>query len=861
MERPILILPEPSTAERGSAGGGGAENIEIPSHMRQRERLAPQITRLENIYTADQAYLQANPDGAMPEHVLVLETIGAVEDFMVAVRHTTGLEWLGEFDEEDIPPDDDFYRTRKDGEKRDDDIVLKGRLYLVMTDHAALNQILSLWKRYSSNKDYKFPRGLTKWRDVFKKLRNIRTWGIEDRLRETGVIEDWQHRLQEKEKRVRFEIEIWFRQNKVAREQREGEIRKLITARKGRVVDFVTIEEICYHAVLAELPIKEIRAIVENAEASGDLVKCEQIMFFRPTGQCFIGLVEGETSSAEARSSSPMPQREPVVAVLDGLPLENHRLLQGRLIVDDPDDWQSEYQAQYRKHGTAMASLVVHGELDARGPAISRPVYVRPIMRPNMQTWPGSKEEIPEDVLPVDLVHRAVKRMFDGDGTEAASAPTVKIINLSVGDKARPYDNMLSPWARLLDWLSVQYQVLFVVSAGNCDTDIELDVSRNELDSLSAQDKRQRVIAALARSVRNRRILSPSESINVLTVGALHKDLSTPQSGSRLIDPYNDELPSPINGIGLGYRRSIKPDILMDGGRQLFDERLGNTHPNAILQARNISIAPGQQVATPGQSGDLSQVCYARGTSNAAALTTRLAAQYYDLLLELRELDTQEMLRENCIPAILKAMVVHGASWGDTGDVFRDLLRTDQNSRAIKDIVARFLGYGAVDPFLLTGCTGQRATLLGCGSLSDGDAHIYSIPLPSRLNARPDWRRLTVTLAWLSPIEPANRKYRKAHLWFDPPTSELRIDRYNVDGRTAKRGTVQHEILEGDKAAVFEENGQLQIKVNCRADAKAFRDEVPYGLVVSLQVAEDVDIPIYQQIRDRIKAGIRPSSF
>jgi hypothetical protein len=150
-ERPILILPEPATAERGSAGRGGAELTQIPSHGRQKERLGPQMTRLESVYTADQAYLQANPDGAMPEHVLVLETIGDVGDFMVAVRNTPGLEWLGEFDEEDIPPDDDFYRATKDGERRDDGGSLKGRLYLVMTNHAALEQILSLWRYYSTN--------------------------------------------------------------------------------------------------------------------------------------------------------------------------------------------------------------------------------------------------------------------------------------------------------------------------------------------------------------------------------------------------------------------------------------------------------------------------------------------------------------------------------------------------------------------------------------------------------------------------------------------------------------------------------------------------------------------------------------
>ena len=32
------------------------------------------------------------------------------------------------------------------------------------------------------------------------------------------------------------------------------------------------------------------------------------------------------------------------MALLDGLPLENHALLRGHLIIDDPDDHQSRYQ-------------------------------------------------------------------------------------------------------------------------------------------------------------------------------------------------------------------------------------------------------------------------------------------------------------------------------------------------------------------------------------------------------------------------------------------------------------------------------------------------------------------------------------
>lgn len=856
-ERPILIFPEPAKAETEGAGGGGSEKIQFPSQGRQRQRLGPQMTRLESVHTSDQAHLQASPDGAMPEHVLVLETIGGVEDFIIAVNHTPGLEWLGEFEEEDIPPDDDFYRTKQDGSRREEQNSLKGRLYLVMANHAAMGELLSLWRNYSTDKKYRFPRGQTKWRDVFERLRDIRMWGVKERLRETGILEDWNHRLQQKVERVRFEVEIWFRQDKESRKNRELEIETLIAARHGRIINRAVIEEIAYHAVLAELPIQEVKTILQEPEI--DLVKCEQIMFFRPAGQCAKALVDGETLPVKDAPLAPLPEGEPIIAILDGLPLENHRLLQGRLTVDDPDDWQSEYPANCRQHGTAMASLAIFGELDVTGPASSRPVYVRPILRPDSQTLDGLRECIPEDVFEVDLVHRAVKRIMEGDGVEGAAAPSVRIINLSIGDPSRPFDIMMSPWARLLDWLSFRYRVLFVVSAGNRDdTDIELDVPRESLQELSTVTRRQKVIAAIAESVRHRKILAPSEAINVLTVGALHKDSSTP-GASRLFDPYGDsELPSPINGIGLGYRRSIKPEILMPGGRQLYDEKLGNTHSKATLQARGITIAPGQRVAAPGTSGDVAQTCYRCGTSNAAALATRLAAQYYDLLAELRESDAQGILREDCIPTILKAMIVHGASWGDSEKAYRDVLKNDRNRRTIREHLARFLGYGAVDQFLLGGCTAQRATLLGCGSLADREAHVYSVPLAPRLNAQLVWRRLTITLAWLSPTEPANRKYRKAHLWFDPPKGELQVDRQNADWQAAKRGTVQHEILEGEKAAVFEEDGALQIKVNCRADAKSFDGEIPYGLAVSLQVKEGVNIPIYDEIRMRIVPRIRP---
>jgi hypothetical protein len=40
---------------------------------------------------------------------LVLETIGSIEEFARAVDRIEGMEWLAEWGEDDVEPDDDFY--------------------------------------------------------------------------------------------------------------------------------------------------------------------------------------------------------------------------------------------------------------------------------------------------------------------------------------------------------------------------------------------------------------------------------------------------------------------------------------------------------------------------------------------------------------------------------------------------------------------------------------------------------------------------------------------------------------------------------------------------------------------------------
>ena len=132
---------------------------------------------------------------------------------------------------------------------------------------------------------------------------------------------------------------------------------------------------------------------------------------------------------------------------------------------------------------------------------------------------------------------------------------------------------------------------------------------------------------------------------------------------------------------------------------------------------------------------------------------------------------------------------------------------------------------------------------------------VHAFPLPPSLIGLPIHKRLTITLAWLSPINPRRQAWRKAQLWFDPPKDQLKVARLQADYRAVQRGTLQHEILEGRTAAAFNQGDDLEIQVNCRADAGTLEERVPYALITTLEVAEDLVLDIYDEVRAAVQTA------
>ena len=664
-------------------------------------------------------------------------------------------------------------------------------------------------------------------------------------------MEDWVSRLKSEPEFVPFEIELWHRKSGVRRREAVGRIRFEIKALGGSLVQQCAIADIAYHGILGRLPPGQVQQFIDrqrNGNSDIRLLACNEIKYVRPVGQCAVE--ESELVDLipvqEKEQETPQLDTLPVAALLDGLPLTRHRKLAGRMLVDDPDGYEDTYQAADRFHGTTMASLICHGDLNNPVHPLSTPLYVRPIMKP-VKGLEKTSEHIPENVLPVDLLHRAVRRMYEQEGEEAAAAPTVRIVNLSIGDPKRPFLHDVSPLARLLDWLSWKYQVLFVVSAGNCVYDINLDISTEALVSLHRDQIAHMIISAIADDTRNRSILSPAEAINAITVGAAHEDYSGPAQGQN-VDPFlSSDMPSVVSRHGPGYRRGLKPEILAAGGKQVVKSKTP-MRTNRTLTLPSSTRAPGQKVSVPGRSGRLDQVAHTRGTSNAAALTTRNAVQLQMLLQDLRA--TYDGYPPSDYDVVLtKALLVHSAFWGNAMDVYRAVLL---GHRHIRERIGRFLGYGKVHPERVRSCTDQRVTLLGFGELDDGRADRFTLPIPHALTTTNARRRLTVTVAWITPIVCTRWQYRVAQLWFKA-SGPIVGKRQFADGHAVGRGTIQHEVFVQNEALPPSDKDVVDVTIHCRKDAADLPAPVRYGLAVTLEVAEAV--PIYQEVRNLL--GIR----
>jgi hypothetical protein len=821
-----------------------------PAGGRQGERVTPQFDALRQALADEGTVLGDATAEVEPDHIVVFEVVGAVANFMRAAQEIEGFDFIADFVGDGFEPDEDFYYLDDDGDPSDE--ALPQSLYLVMANATAINQLISLFEQYQENSKVTFPRGMNGLKPMFAALHTIRRWGPIDRIAETGLEAAWREDLEVvgPHGTVPVEIELVWRDGAPSRAEAERAVREILGQTQGANIHSASVvESIKYHALLADLPRTQVEAVLDQGPGAIELLQAENVLFVSPAAPMSLSLFEASPTATTAPVGA-VPAGKPKIALLDGMPLANHDALAGRLQIDDPDDRASAYTATSQHgHGTAMASLIIHGDLANPGTPLSTPLHVHPVFVPH-SFFP--EETTPPGQLFVDVVHAAFEHLFGG---ETPATPSVRIVNFSFGDPGRMFSRRLSPLARLLDYFAVAYNLVVVVSAGNHKS-ITPRVPVDVLDDPALLDAATR--RSLHEQARHRRLMSPAEAINAITVGAIHTDeVDTSGLPSTVLDPLAKGSVATYSPHGFGFRKSPKPDVHAPGGRIVVSRPVESEGDVDLRRAPSGVIGPGLLVAAPAEHGATNGALYTAGTSNAAALTTRSAHHILEALERAGgDANDPAMPDAQYHPVLVKALLVHASNWPDDADDWAVQLGFTPQQR--RRLLTQQLGFGSIVTSRVGSASRTRACIIGAGTIKKDKRDSFLLPLPPSLSLTSGWRRLTVTLAWLSPTMPTTQQYRVAHLEFGSPVGpDLRVKAKEAEHNANGRGTVLHEVLEGAEAGGYTRDHQLKINVDCRVRVGKLPEGVRYGLAATLEVASGSTIDVHQEIRQRLRQNVR----
>lgn len=854
-DRPLLFFPTREVAPKKPKPSGGGRVVPR-SAEEQRQRVETQLEALETLAEEKRAWFQANAQGIAPNTVLVLELAKPIQNFAAAAAKV-GIPILGETDGNEYDAADaGFSVLDMKGEPKDGKPIVS-RVYLHSFNLGTADTFRTLYENWRDSKAWAL--GTTPWREVFECIINVRSWNASDRLRDSGLIDDWRERIADGATALEFEADFWFElQGQEARARLVEIFGERLAAIGGVIRHQAVIGEIGYHGVLGQIPVAAAGEL-QNLEAL-EFIQFDGVFEFHPVTQAvFREVVDPAATVAVPAGTVPANTNlPPIVGLIDGVPMQNHPDLAGGVQIVDADQLEAQVPVADRVHGTAMASLILNGDLGGNGAKLHRPILARPVLVPQWAPG-GNVEQFPGGRLALDTFHRAIRELV-GDPAQSE----IRVVNVSLGDPRRRLISHMSPWARLLDWAASEYRILFIVSAGNCQDDISLPFAPTTVQLAARHALQDAVLQDAYAQARRRSLLSPAEAINALTMGATHSDASQPGAPHALIDPILGAfLPSPISPVGPGYGNAIKPDCLAQGGKQLYREPA--LYPQGAttsrLEIQNYRRDPGVLVAAPQPFMNGAGRWHTRGTSASAALTTRLAAEIFEEVAAVPA--NGEAMSRRYAAVVLKALIAHTATWDASAEGVLTAVLTGLGvpNRKLKENLSRFLGHGHLRPERAYRCNDQRVTVIGYGELPHGEAHVYRFPWPAALHASVEKRRLTISLASLVPVVPSKYAYRGADVWVSKPgeSKTFGLKSGDRDHHAVQRGTLQHTCYSGTGAAAFGDGEGLTLQVNCRSvavDEHALAP-VPYALVVTLEVAEASGLPIYTEVEVGLQTQVK----
>ena len=484
-----------------------------------------------------------------------------------------------------------------------------------------------------------------------------------------------------------------------------------------------------------------------------------------------------------------------------------------------------------------------------------KPLQRRIISIPVLQQSRDLRREVtPEGKLPIGVIYKALKAITDADPLLDPELANVVVVNHSICDTYAPFVRRPTPWATLLDYFSHEYRLLFVVSAGNIFTSIPTALPNiAAYQAMAPADQEAYLLAVMEYAHGARSILSPAESLNALTVGAVHSDHAP--AGAPEPDPFpTHKMVNLASAIGFGVNKSVKPDLVEQGGK--FVAGLSNGANGMEIHPR-ASVHYGQKVAGTSHLGSTGHYLRTAGTSNAAALVTRnshFIAAALDAVFRAERLDWRE--RATRVP-MLKALLVHGCSWGEVGALLDKTYQPNGKGKAPvrRSKISKFLGFGQADISRVVDGNDNRITLLGDDTIKSGEMHEYMLPIPPSLLNNKELRSVTVTLSWTTPPTFTTADHRAVVLKLCDPSGTSNYwegvgtnGKEQPPGTRAARGTIIHVQHSGSKL-MSNDRDQLALCVQATAKSGFESEEVPYAIAITIELAQTLRSRLYAEVQ------------
>ena len=864
-DRPILRLPNSRPARRLTGSPAQFPRPRTAGRYQQGQRFRQQFERLEAALAREDATLELrrDPFGIAPGRALVFITAVPIGDFGRAAR-LVGLEVLSEIElEEDYDLPDDLIAENAS--------AVAPTLYTSMPTQDSFNRLLRLWREYQGGNNA--ARNYAPWWHLFDLLAELRPWGPEDRLSADNRAE-LENRLPfDDQAEVSLELEHWPIRDKKKLGQWWLETEARIVALGGRIIDRSTIHEesFVYDAMLVGLAAATVRDMINNPSAPEGLATLDGLQFVLPQtiAQCLPS--QSQPTESFRKDLKDFDAASPFrVLLLDGTPIAGHRTLAGGVAIEDVHELVERSLVATRRHATAMASLILRGDLKSDGHAVadSRLLSI-PLL---VDTEDGATS--PDDRLFIDLVHAALQRAFFGD---QPLVPEAFVVNFSIGVRGAHFAGRISSLARLLDWWSTKAGILFVVSAGNVERDLQIpDMTITGFEDLSLPERQDVVRTAQRLQRHERTLLAPSEALNALSVGAASLDMAPSvmavAPGTVELHADGDIVPAISTGLGLGPFRAIKPDLIGTGGHHEIRVLPGGD--SLRLRAVAQSERTGLTVATAGFGTSVQS--RSRGTSCAAALVTRSLLYAAAALTEEGGPYEGIELSRNDVALLTRALAVNAARWPEEAKTFysTEIQRLSGRFQQAAEEVASFFGYGFLDQELMRQAPLHGASLVGLGQVRKDRGTIFDMPLPPSLSGDAVHRSMLITLAWFSPVDPARARYRLAALEAIAADGDMLEDdnedkHWNLSLKAEppgvaiiKRGTIWSRRLVPNRvrAPQFDAGATLPIRVQCRdasGDGLDPDEDIRFAIAVTVQLDATVEYDVLEEIRDLLVIRLR----